>query len=67
VRVNRLPVKVRWQEHGGVMQGTLAPRADWGPHSVAVRVTDKFGKEIGRDVLKVADAASPHQGTARLK
>jgi hypothetical protein len=57
VRVNRLPVPVRWQRRGGLLEGSLPARGGWGPYSVAVRVTDKHGEQIGREVVQVAAGA----------
>lgn len=54
VRVNRLPVKLQWQRRGGILEGTLPARGGWGPYSVGVRVKDKSGAEIGREVLQIA-------------
>lgn len=56
VRVNRLPVRVAWQRRGGLLEATLPAHAGWGPHSVAIRVKDKSGVEIGREVLNIAAA-----------
>ncbi|HMJ15325.1 MAG TPA: fibronectin type III domain-containing protein [Polyangiaceae bacterium] len=64
VRVNRLPVKVQWQRRGGVMEGTLPARAGWGPYSVGVRVKDKFGQEIGREVLQIATSEKAKPSTS---
>lgn len=61
VRVNRQPVQVRWQRRGGLIEGTLPARGGWGPYSVAVRVTDKHGAQIGREIVQVA-AAEPTAG-----
>ncbi|HEY6559824.1 MAG TPA: hypothetical protein VI072_21220 [Polyangiaceae bacterium] len=54
VSVNRLPVKLQWQRRGGILEGTLPARGGWGPYSVGVRVKDKSGAEIGREVLRIA-------------
>jgi hypothetical protein len=54
VRVNRQPVKLQWQRRGGILEGTLPARGGWGPYSVGVRVNDKSGAEIAREVLQVA-------------
>jgi hypothetical protein len=67
VRVNRLPVQVRWQRRGGVLEGTLPARADWGPYSIGVRVKDKAGAEIGRDVLRVAATQPAKKRAARKR
>jgi hypothetical protein len=56
VRVNRLPVRMSWVQRGGILEGTLAARGGWGPFSIGVRVTDKLGEEIGRDVLNIGGA-----------
>jgi hypothetical protein len=63
VRVNRQPVQVQWQRRGGVLEGTLPAHGGWGPFSVAVRIKDKSGAEIGREVLQIGSRAQAKRNT----